>query len=510
MDALLPQLDTNVELTLKEVVDLGADDSIFFAKTFFPNTVRQKSPKFHHKMWELIDNPSNRLVNLQVFRGGAKTTQARLFAAKRIAYGLAHTILYIGKSEGHAVRSVRWLKQQVTSNSLFANTFQLSKGSKWQDVEVEIIHGIDEYPIWIMAMGITGSVRGINQDDFRPDLIVIDDVLDEENSATVEQRQKIEALIYGALKESLAPVSEAPDAKMFMIQTPLNREDASTKALTDPEWVSAKFGCFTEATANLPIELQESAWPERWTSNTLRKEKEAAITRNQLSIWLREKECKITSPETSSFLPDWLRYYDILPELNTKVIVIDPVPPPSEKQIAIGLKGKDFECFAVVAAAQGNFYLDEYITNRGHDPEWTIATFFSLWMKHHPRETLVEAVAYQRTLLWILTKAMKVRRQYPVIKPLEDDKRSKFNKIVDGLSGPASNGVFYIRREHTEFIQQFTEYPDVSHDDIIESVAIGVDYLNNDLITGSDADDLNRMVEEEKHILPITYGERAP
>ena len=112
----------------------------------------------------------------------------------------------------------------------------------------------------MLCVGITGSIRGINFDDFRPDLIVIDDVIDEENSATVEQRIKIEDLILGALKDSLAPATECPDAKLVMLQTPLNREDASCKALKDDEWVSAVFGCWTPETAGLALNQQESSW----------------------------------------------------------------------------------------------------------------------------------------------------------------------------------------------------------------------------------------------------------
>lgn len=52
------------------------------------------------------------------------------------------------------------------------------------------------------------------------------------------------------------------------------------------------------------------------------------------------------------------------------------------------------------------------------------------------------------------------------------DKRSKYDRIVDAFSGPASNGVFYAHQSHDEFIQQFIEYPDVNHDDILDSVSM--------------------------------------
>jgi hypothetical protein len=492
------------QITQAELVKLCAVDNRLFAKTFFPKTARMVTPPFVDEIWMMISDPFPRYVCLWVFRGGAKTSVLRMFTAKRIGYGISHTILYIGKSEGHAVRSVKWIKRQVQYNHLYRETFQLRRGDKWQDTEAEIWHGTDEYPVWIMGAGITGSIRGINEDDYRPDLIIIDDVIDEENSATPEQREKIDNLILGALKESLAPVSEAPHAKIVMLQTPLNREDASAKAQADPEWVSARFGCWTADTEDAELARRESRWPERWTSETLRKEKTFAIRRNKLSLFTREKECKLTSPETSAFKPEWLQYYDLLPETMTVAMAIDPVPPPSDLQIAKGMKGKDYEALAVVGLYKGQYFLLDYSANRGHDPSWTVTEFFRLAIRWKPRVCVVESVAYQRTLAWLIREAMKSSRRYYVIKEMTD-KRSKYDRIVDSLSGPTFNSAFYCKESHTEFISQFSEYPDVNHEDILEAVAVATAELST-----SYEEDYDDILEEEDDIPALTYVRGAP
>lgn len=511
--ALSPQIPEN-QITVEELVQLGAVDNEFFCKEFFPKTCRQESPDFHKQIWVLLEGEW-RLVNILVFRGGAKTSILRMYTAKRIAYGLAHTILYIGKSEGHAARSIKWLKRAVQFNQKFASVFRLSPGAKWQDTEAEIQRGDDEHPVWMMGTGITGSVRGINQDDFRPDLIVVDDAMNEENSATPDMRNKISDLIYGALIESLAPASETADAKLVMLQTPQNREDASMLALKDPAWKSARFGCWTPETEGLALHQQKSIWSARWPDEILRKEKKEAIERNKLFLWLREKECTLTSPETSSFKEGWLKYYDdhegnsLLPEHMVKVLVIDPVPPPSDIQIAKGMKGKDFEALSVIGRHMGNFYLLEYSINRGHDPSWTVSEFFRLAYKHNPRKVVVESVAYQRTLSWLIKQAMKHQRRYWVIKET-DDKRSKYDKIVDGLNGVSANGHFFCSVKHTEFISQFVAYPDVANDDLIETVAIGVTELHTGIVDESNDEDEYIYQASEKDIPALIDYRGAP
>lgn len=424
-----------------------------------------------------------------------------MYTAKRIGYGLARTILYIGKSEGHAARSVRWIRRQVETNKAYSETFHLSQGKKWQDIECEIVHGLQSHTVTILALGITGSTRGVNVEDYRPDLIVLDDVLDEENASTAEQRAKINTLIYGALMNSLAPATETPDAKLVMLQTPLNRDDASVRALKDPTWVSARFGVWTTATEHLPLVQQESVWPERYPSATLRAEKENYIRRNQLSIWLREKECRITSPETSAFRAEWLQTYDLTPEHISCILAIDPVPPPSDKQIAQGLRKKDYEALVVIGRKGPDYYLLEYIQSRGHEPNWTIMEFFRLALKWRPRRVIVEAVAYQRTLMWLLKKAMDHQRRYFVIEEYVDQ-RKKFDRIIDALSGPAANGHFFIREEHYDFISQFTDYPDVQHDDLLDAAAIAMSALSGQGIFEEDFSDI---MEEEKDIPSLEY-----
>ena len=147
---------------------------------------------------------------------------------------------------------------------------------------------------------------------------------------------------------------------------------------------------------------------------------------------------------------------------------IDPVPPPTDAQIAKGLKGKDYEALVIMGAMAGNYYLLEYMVNRGHDPNWTIAMFFELSLRWNPSAWVVEEIAYQKTLEWILRKEMRDRSIYYPIHELRD-KRSKFDRIVDAFQGTASNGALYVHKGQTEFISQFSGYPDVTHVDVLDA-----------------------------------------
>ncbi len=486
-------------LTLSEAVQLGAVDSIFFNQLWFPKTFRQAPALYHPAIYDILNNPSNRYINIQVCRDGAKTTILRAYSAKRIAYGLSHTILYVAINETKAIQSVGWLKHQIETNKQFCQAFGLSMGKPWTDVHICVLRRVPnargevvEDKVHVIAFGAQGGVRGVNLDDYRPDLIIVDDVMDDENSATTEQRDKIKNRVLGAIKESLAPRSEMPDAKLVLLNTPQDFEDLSEDAKKDQQFVSASFGCWTKDTEDLAIEEQESAWPARYPSVELRAEKVAALARNKYSIFAREKECKLVVAEENAFRTDWLQFFGVgeaKPEPPRHEmwieIAIDPVPPPTKTQLEQGLKKKDYEAFAVVGRWRGDYYLLESVYNRGHEPNWTVNTFFDLCQRWSPRKVIVEAVAYQATLAWLLRKGMQKTGRYWAIQEFKD-KRSKYKRIVDGLSSVASEAHLYVRRSQTMFISQFSHYPGKNpqgqFDDVLESVAVATGSLQNGFI----------------------------
>lgn len=481
----------STSVPLAELVKLCAVDSDLFARHFFPKAFRDTSPDFDGDVWEILENPLYRFGNLRIFRGGAKTTKLRVWTAKRVAYAVSHTILYVGASESHATRSVQWLRGQIEERmgadgtqrrSIFAETFNLRPGKKWQEHEIEIYHGLDERPIWILGVGITGNIRGINFDDYRPDLIILDDIVTDENAATEEQRDKVKDLIMGAMKNSLAPRSEEPNAKMVLLQTPIHFDDVSMAVEKDPEWQTATFGCWTKETSNLPINQQVSSWPSRYPTDELRKEKVAAVSANRLSQFAREMECKLVGAESLAFRPNWIRFYDKPPTSYQAVLVIDPVPPPSDRQLSKNsMANKDFEAQAVIGRSQGEYYLLDYRIKRGHDPSWSSSTMFELGSNYRVSRIVLETIAAQRYLKWYLQQEMARKQFYFAIKDAPGDQRPKFVRITTALNGPCSQGKFWCRKEHLEFLEQFYSYGIgyKGHDDLLEAVAGGVRELTN-------------------------------
>lgn len=447
------------QLSTADVIKIAAQDNEFYERHFFPNTVRQASPEFHKKMDRLLWS-GKRYVGFMVFRGGAKTTKLRLFTSKRIAYGISHTILFVSNSQNHSMKSLEWLKRNIKFNTKWANTFQLRPGDKWSGEEIEIIHGVDEYPIRVIALGITGQVRGVNVDDYRPDLIVVDDPDNEETTGTIEQIQKTSNLFFGALGKSLAPVSEAPDAMMVLLQTPLSNGDLINTVCKDPTWASLQISCFNSK--------GESAWPARFSTEELLADKQSHIKRGQLALWMREMESEIIPEGGASFRPENLRYWDLLPDNAVYIICIDPASSDS--------KTADDQAVGVLCANARGVYLVDYTAEKGEMPEVAVNKVLEYIVRYRPLGIYVESIGYQRVLAHMMEQAMLQRRIFTPVHQIQD-RRPKANRIVQAIGKASGEGRLYVRETHTKFLAQYSRYAPLSkeHEDVLDMVSMGLD-----------------------------------
>jgi len=459
----------NEQITLQEAVELSAADPMFYGQFFFPKAIRQESAKFHPEMWKYLLS-LERLIAFMIARGFAKTTIVRVFLSYIVAYAISRTILVVGKSEGAAERTVEWLQRAVDFNQKWANAYGLTRGSKWTGGEIDIYHATEGVNIRMLAIGITGSTRGINIDDYRPDLIVVDDPCDEENTATAEQRQKTSDRLFGALYNSLAPRSEAPMAKLVLLQTVLNKEDLISKATSLSSWKSLVYSCFD---AN-----GESNWPARWTTQELLQMKQDYIEQGDLSIWLREMECKVIDSTTAAFPENFIQYWEVLPEGGRTIIAVDPTPPPRDAHdIQKSNEHLDDACIMAIREYRGNFYICEVYVTKSPDPEEFINEIFRMCEAWGSREVAIETTLFARTTKTLLEKEMLLRRQWLTIYPVED-KRAKplrFRQVIKPLYTLRK---IYLHATQGGLIEQLTSYPAVNHDDMIDALAIGLEKLS--------------------------------
>lgn len=497
MSAVLSQ----VELPRGELLKLSAVDSIFYCRQFFPKTFRLESPDYHRDFWQKLENPDYDFFAAEIFRDGAKTTLTRAAISKRIAFGVSRTILSVAISETMAVHTVRWLKTQIETNTYWTETFMLRKGNKWTDDWIEIYNVSLDLTINIMAKGMTSGLRGLNLDDYRPDFIVCDDICNEENTNTEDQRTKTNDLLFGALVPGLSPKSESPNRKLVLLQTGLHKEDSINKAHLDHTFQTVKYPKLVTKNGELV-----SAWPQRFSTEVCLKEREDYTKRNQYHIYLREFGVRIISRETAPLDPTWLRYWKSLPEDLAYFGGIDPATDSQSRtahKSALGMVG--------LSPKTGDIFISSYYAERGKNPDELWGQFLSMQLQFRPRKFGVETVAFQKMLEWYFKQKMLASKRFFVIDKV-NDKRSKANRIIQAFSGPASQGKIWVNENQTEFIQGWTDWDGWSDwdlgDALAQAITLANPWLQQSYIEGSFED--SSYLEEEKDIPDLVFEESAP
>ena len=117
------------------------------------------------------------------------------------------------------------IKDELDTNQLLIEDFGIAKGNRWNNNEIWIKgkNGIDAC---IMIRGIDGSLRGIHFKQFRPTLVLLDDLLKDDTAKSEAKREQVKS----AFTDVVLPIGTR-DTNILMVGTILNEEDLMAELL---------------------------------------------------------------------------------------------------------------------------------------------------------------------------------------------------------------------------------------------------------------------------------------
>jgi len=230
-------------------------------------------PAAHHRAMvaETLDAVLRRENEVYLLpRGGAKTTwDNTIFCSWLVGKYPDIRIGMVSNTDTQSKDFSRAIKYTVESNEAHREVFPGSSPSpsKWTDKEWLVKgsrwHGSKD--VTMFSVGVGGAI--ISK---RFDLILMDDILDEENTQSVDQRESVEVWFKKTLKPCLSP-----DGVVVAIGTRWGEEDLYEifmRKLADGGmgWKSHVVSALTED----PVKGLVSYWPEYWPVDRLLKEKD--------------------------------------------------------------------------------------------------------------------------------------------------------------------------------------------------------------------------------------------
>ena len=216
------------------------DDYAFFCRTYFPHYVKSEPSQFH--IWffgtvpKLIDAPAGALINASAPRGEAKSTLGtQLLTLWCIVTDRKHFIPIVMDAFDQAATMLEAVKAELEDNPRLRMDFPDSTGAGrvWNASVILTANNVK-----VQAFGAGKRMRGLRHGPYRPDLVFLDDIENDENVVSKEQRDKRHRWVIKTVL-NLGP----PDGTMDVVylNTILHHDSVANRFHRAPRWTRKKF-----------------------------------------------------------------------------------------------------------------------------------------------------------------------------------------------------------------------------------------------------------------------------
>lgn len=184
-----------------------------------------------------------------------------------------------------------------------------------------------------------------------------------------------------------------------------------------------------------------------------------------------------TASVNQVFKRDYIRYYDKAPSSLMYCTSVDPTP--AIGQETVGDTDYAATLTTGVNPATGDVYIIHY-TREKLDPGQQIDRMFDHWRAYKPLVTLVESVAYQRTLLYWIRRRQEQLNERFYIEEVKNAKASKSARIL-GLQPWFAGHKVHLRPDvHADLERELLAFDpnkkSGGHDDIIDALSMQIGF----------------------------------
>ncbi len=484
---------------------LGAIDMEFFGRAYFPHYFSRPSPEFHRELdaiWQqgvlkgrypLTPADTKAISRLPGVRravaaprGHAKSTNLTFKGTMHSTlYGYKHYPIIISDSSEQAEGFLDNIRVEFEENTAILEDFGSLAGSVWRSNVL-----VTKTNIKIEAIGSGKKIRGRKHRNWRPDLIILDDVENDENVRTPEQRKKLKDWFDKAVSKSGDDYTD-----IVYIGTLLHYDSLLAKTLTNPAYRSIKYKAVIQFSQADDLWQQwESIFTDLSTDDResealafFQAHKEAMLEGTQV-LWeeklsyydlmvmrVSEGEASFNSeeqnepinPDDCLFMEEWFDYYN-----EAEVNFGDPafdffgfIDPSLGKT-----KRSDFSAIVTLAKHKGSGYM--YVVDadieRRH-PDRIIADVLAKerWLRasfgHGYRKLGAETNQFQ----WFLKEELaKASAKAGLYLPIEEVQQTSDKVMrIQTLQPDVKNKYIKFNRRHKRLLEQLTQFPMGAHDD---------------------------------------------
>lgn len=304
---------------LKDVLSLCYQRIGVFAKTLLPEAFNTPWSDLHQQILAAIDSPHQR-VCIAAPRGLGKTSLARALVEKNILFREYEFVIYVSNSETIATMQTENIKRELLTNReirrIFGNV-QINSDDPELDESFSKQSWVAFGNTLVMPRGAGQQVRGLLYKNYRPQLIIVDDLEKKEELENPENRRKLKEWFNSDLLKCVDRYSNK--WRVIYIDTLKHYDSLLQELLTSDEWYSMRL--------DLCDDNYVSQAPYLISTEELKREAESHRAKGMLDVFYMEYRNLPISKEDATFRQEYFKYYEER-ELDAKrienVIIVDP------------------------------------------------------------------------------------------------------------------------------------------------------------------------------------------
>ncbi|MBU0649543.1 hypothetical protein KJ969_05645 [Patescibacteria group bacterium] len=271
-----------------------------FFHFYFAHYVKYKTAPFQKEIFHLSEQTDVKNLFIVAFRGSGKstiiTTSYPIWAI--LGEQEKKFVLIICQTRTQAKQHMMNLKRELESNQLLKNDlgpFQ-EESDEWGSSSL-VFSNLNAR---ITAASSEQSIRGIRHHQYRPEIIICDDVEDLASVKTRESRQKT----YQWLTGEVIPAGDR-NTRLVIVGNLLHEDSLIMRLKLDVEEkrIEGIFKAYPLLDQNQAI-----AWPGKYPN--MESVEDEKLKSGNNTAWQREYLLRIVSDADRVIDPDWIQYYD--------------------------------------------------------------------------------------------------------------------------------------------------------------------------------------------------------
>ena len=458
--------------TREEIIERLKWDGEFFIEFHLADELTSPVPRFHVEVWGLLTSTAMQRVLLAIPRDHAKTTLSKLSVVWYFLFTNHRFCVYLSNTNTIAKNACKDIMGYMKSAN-FVSVFgkiRIEKESETDSLwmfELTMPNGRIKKCI-LRAVGAGQQMRGINIDNQRPDMAVVDDVEDNENTESELLQKKLDRWIFGPFLKALAR-----EKKIIWLGNMLQKTSLLARLSQRPNWNPVVYGCMVEDSEGQVVPL----WPDRWPLEELIEDYKEYFDLGLTETWLCEM-MNMPGFTKNGFRPDAV-YYQPSPLPDGCVATFLTLDP------AFGEEAVNDESAIVVHALMedGPPMVVDYFT--GQVDETTLfEEMLRLAYKWDAWTWGIEAIAAQRVLITLFKVLLATKRlnhnveMLPLMAGKGDPKVARIRAWV-ALMAKKEYAVFEGATKIFTQLMAYNMKKKSNRDDLIDSCAYGPQMLAN-------------------------------